>query len=252
MTTGFDNVFSRTLAVLALFDGIFNLCDILNSIRKIYYNSSSCLPMNYFQMAHIYLFPIFLYPLQKIAMTSSIYTTVVLAFERCKAVSRPISTFVNDGRGTTKRVILNIGLVLLFSIIFNLPNFFEFYVQWCTVGCLDNYELPIKEYDARSETFEEFKERVQHNMTAIMEFNASPFNDTLQVATKFHFHWNGFRRNPHYILYYINIAQNLVTGFIPLIFLGIVNSCVYLHLAKRRKEVAFLTKGNIVLFKIYN
>lgn len=204
--------------------------------------------MNPFKMAHIYIFPKVLYPLHKIAMTASMYTTVVLAFGRCYAVSKPISTYVNSSTGTTKRVLRNVGLVFLFAIMFNLPKFFEFYVKWCMFGCMNDTQLPPKEYDVNNETFEEFKERVfNYSLENTIGSNESQNNDSIHFVTKLHFHWNDFRLYPNYKLYYINIAQNLVTGFIPLILLVILNLCVYLHLRKRQKEVALLTKG-----KLYN
>ena len=115
------NVFNRTLAILAVLDAIFNLCDILESVRM--FHGGDC------RDAHIYLFPYLLYPLQNITMVASIYTTVVVAIERYYAVTRPISAFVDDGHGKWKKVIVFIAPVLVFSVIFNIPTFFEFRVE---------------------------------------------------------------------------------------------------------------------------
>ena len=204
--------------------------------------------MNYFKMAHIYIFPTVLYPVHKIAMTTSMYTTVVLAFERYYAVSKPISTYVRSTTGTTKRVLKYSGCILLFSIMFNLPKFFEFYVEWCSLGCFNNTQLPIKEYDSNNETMEEFKDRIltYSQINSLASNQDQEYDDNkIQIVAMLHFHWRNFRVHPRYTLYYINIAQNLVTGFIPLILLGILNLGLYLHLLKRRKEVAILTQGNI-------
>ena len=210
-------------------------------------------------MAHIYIFPKVLYPLHKIAMTTSMYTTVVLAFNRYSAVSQPIHVYVNTATGTTKRVLINIILVLLFAFVFNLPKFFEFYVEWCTFGCVDGTQLMMKEYDKDNETIEEFQKKVYEfgvreleetsPNNSFMEISQAQINASrIQVVTKLHFHWNPFRLDHYYTLIYINIAQNLVTGFIPLILLAILNLYVYLHLKKRRKEViqlTQLTKGDL-------
>ena len=115
------NVFNRTLAILAVCDAIFNMCDIFESIRM--FHGGEC------RSLHIYLFPYFLYPLQNITMVASIYTTVVVAMERYYAVTRPISAFVDDGGGKWKKVLIFVIPVLIFSIIFNIPTFFEFRVQ---------------------------------------------------------------------------------------------------------------------------
>lgn len=115
------NVFNRTLAILAALDAIFNMCDILESVRM--YHGGGC------REAHIYLFPYFLYPLQNITMVASIYTTVVVAVERYYAVTSPISAFVDDGHAKWKKVLAFIAPVLVFSVIFNIPTFFEFRVE---------------------------------------------------------------------------------------------------------------------------
>ena len=250
-------MFNRTLAGLAFFDGVFNLCDILETIRKIYYSNSNCSAWSYFRIAHIFIFPIVLYPLHKIAMTTSMWTTVVLALNRYSAVSQPISTYVNSATGTAKRVLRNISLVLLFSTSFTLPRFFEFYVEWITIGCINN--IRVKDYGfVQNETLKEFNQSlylISRNENFSMD--ATPANDSIGMATILDFRVNEFRKSPYYQLYYINIAQNLVTGFIPLILLGVVNCSVYTHLRKRRSEVAQLTKGKdpsdasfIVLFTV--
>ena len=115
------NVFNRTLAILAVLDAIFNMCDILESVRM--FHGGGCRP------THIYLFPYVLYPLQNITMVASIYTTVVVAVERYYAVTRPISAFVDDGHGKWKKVLVFVTPVLVFSILFNIPTFFEFRVE---------------------------------------------------------------------------------------------------------------------------
>ena len=89
------NVFNRTLAILAVLDAIFNMCDIFESIRI--FHGGEC------RSLHVYLFPYVLYPLQNITMVASIYTTVIVAIERYYAVTRPISAFVDDGGGKWKK-----------------------------------------------------------------------------------------------------------------------------------------------------
>ncbi len=77
---------------------------------------------------HIRLFPYLLYPLQNIAMVCSIYLTVIIAVERYLAVSRPLSSFVEDGNRRWRKVFVFVFPVVAFSILFNLPTFFEFYI----------------------------------------------------------------------------------------------------------------------------
>ena len=98
------NVFYRTLAFLSMFDFIFIACDVLEQIRR-GYEFNTCTDVPLYQTVHIYLFPKFLRPLQSIAMMASIYTTVVIAFGRYLAVSKPMSTMVNSGTGHWSNVI---------------------------------------------------------------------------------------------------------------------------------------------------
>ena len=131
------NVFYRTLASLALFDTIFLICDLLESIRRNHYHRGSpCEEVPLIQTIHLYLFPKFLRPLQMIAMMASTYATVVVALGRYFAVAKPITTMVSSGKGSWKTVLMYILPVILFSFLFKLPIFLEFYCEWCSVDCI--------------------------------------------------------------------------------------------------------------------
>ena len=53
-----------------------------------------------------------------------------------------------------------------------------------------------------------------------------------------------FRKDPKYVLYYINLGHLMITGIFPLISLIILNHLVYKHLVKRRRQVEELGKKN--------
>ena len=132
------NVFYRTLASLAIFDTIFLICDLLESIRRNHYQRGSpCDEVPFFQTIHLFLFPKFLRPLQMIAMMASTYATVVVALGRYLAVAKPITTMVSSGRGSWKTVLIYILPVILCSFLFKLPIFWEFYNEWCSVDCIN-------------------------------------------------------------------------------------------------------------------
>ena len=131
------NVFYRTLAALAVFDTIFLTCDLLESVRRNHYPQMRiCEEVPSYQTVHMYIFPKFLRPLQSIAMMASIYATIVVALGRYLAVAKPISTMVQSGKGKWKTVLIYLVPVLIFSVLFKLPIFFEFYTEWCNVDCL--------------------------------------------------------------------------------------------------------------------
>ncbi len=119
-----SNVFNRTLAFLAIADTAFIVLDILESLRQ-YHEQNGTL-----HIWHIHLFPHLLYPLQNIAMVASIYLIIVVALERYIAVSKPLTSFVGDQEGHRWRKVFNYVIpVTIFSVLFNLPTFFEFYIE---------------------------------------------------------------------------------------------------------------------------
>ena len=51
-----------------------------------------------------------------------------------------------------------------------------------------------------------------------------------------------FRRDPQYILYYVNISHLLITGIFPVASLIFLNYMVYKQLVERRKQAEVLGK----------
>ena len=101
------------------------MLSILESVRHEWHVSGSL---------HYHLFSHALYPLHNVSLCCSIYMTVVLAMERYLAVSRPLEVYMRaggaQGDGGWPKVALYVGPVLAFSILFNLPTFFEFKVEY--------------------------------------------------------------------------------------------------------------------------
>ena len=77
-----SSIFNRILICLAIFDNIFIVCSLLESVRKNFD------PIH--EIIQSYTYAYFLYQLQSVAAVASIFTTVVLALERRLAVSKPI------------------------------------------------------------------------------------------------------------------------------------------------------------------
>ena len=76
------NHFNLLLVMLAVYDACYLLGEILEAIR-----------INFSTLAthlHIILYPNLFYPLQKTAITGSIFSTVSIAFERYTAVHYPL------------------------------------------------------------------------------------------------------------------------------------------------------------------
>ena len=77
-----NSIFNRMLVCLSAFDNIFIICSLLETIRK------NLGPIH--EQIQTYAYAYFLYQLQSVAIVSSIFTTIVLALERCLAVAKPI------------------------------------------------------------------------------------------------------------------------------------------------------------------
>ena len=145
------NRFNRILAVLAIFDAAYNFFDILESIRKQHYphfNDNQCGPIPQYVFLHEYAFHRLLYPLQATVMMASIYATVIVAFERYVAVSKPISTYIQDGSESWRKTFCYIFPMSVFALAFNFPKFFEYCGTEDRMECPDpttNYDPTVQE-----------------------------------------------------------------------------------------------------------
>jgi hypothetical protein len=75
------NSFNQLLTALFCFDFCYLLFSILDACRRVFHLATD---------VHILLFPYFLYPMQSISMTASIFMTVAVAMERFFVVHYPI------------------------------------------------------------------------------------------------------------------------------------------------------------------
>ena len=88
-----------------------------------------------------YLYP-YLYPLMNIAWTISIYLTVILSLERylgvcCREVAKQFCTI--------RKTLLYIGIIVVFSSVYNIPRFKEY--QLSEILVKTGYDLNLKNYD---------------------------------------------------------------------------------------------------------
>ncbi len=111
------STFNRLLIVLALADNLYLVLAFLECLRQ---------EMNLSTNAHTSIFVYALYPLHNITLCISIYLTMILAMERYRAVSQPIDyhAIIVSGR-QWQRVTRYVLPVLVFSLCFNIPKFFE-------------------------------------------------------------------------------------------------------------------------------
>lgn len=113
-----SSMFNRLLICLAIFDNVFIICSLLECVRKHIVSTQ----------VHEYIFGYFLYQFHNMIVCCCTYMTVVLALERYRAVWRPIEYHnnVNSSPHPWRRVLKSYIIpVVLFSVLFNLPKFFE-------------------------------------------------------------------------------------------------------------------------------
>lgn len=194
-TKKMSNIFNHLLIFLALFDNVYLLCSVLESFRKNFASSPE----------HLIIFIYSLYQLQNIAFLCSIYTTVLLAVQRYLAISRPIEYYVDVASATAagrnwKAAMTYTFPVILFSVLFNMPKFFEFTIA-----------------------HEVVEMKVNANVTV---------NETYVKYVPTH-----MRLDDNYVFYYINWARLVVTGLIPLLSLAILNWAIYRGIKRRKKTI---------------
>jgi len=116
VTGSMNGIFNRLLIFLAISDNLYIVCSMFTGIKK--FNNSQF---------NEYAFGYFVYQLHNFVLCCSIYLTVALALERYRAVWRPVE-YHNNNRGVNpwhKVTISYILPVVLFSLLFNIPKFFE-------------------------------------------------------------------------------------------------------------------------------
>ena len=114
----YQSTFNRLLIVLAIIDNLYLMFAFLECIRSEIKAATGDL--------HTTLFAYALYPLHNVMLCLSIYMTVILAMERYRAVTKPIDyhTVMVSGR-QWQRVFHYVIPVVVFSLVFNMPKFFE-------------------------------------------------------------------------------------------------------------------------------
>ena len=80
--------------------------------------------------AYFIIYPHLMHPLKHISFTSSIFTTVLVSYERYSSVTKPIQRFMGPKNTPLRRALVWVFVVLILAIIFNIPKFFEAEIDW--------------------------------------------------------------------------------------------------------------------------
>ena len=206
-------LFNRLLLCLVLMDNVYLLIGIL----EVWINN---LESPTFRDLHFYFY--FIYPFRGIVMCSIIYMTIIISFQRYKSITSPLDIQMQSrsSRGATWLQVLKfVGPVILFSVIFQIPTFFEIATESELVA--DNKSFANATSIAISEKIENY--------------------DTYDVVTRLVI--SDLRSHDMYVLIYQNFANIIVTGIIPLLLLAYFNFFICKGMRKfveerstRRKE----------------
>jgi hypothetical protein len=177
-----QNLFNFLLINLLTFDSVFLLLTVFWSTQLGKHHAHHTKVLSYFATK-------LLYPVTCIALTGSIYMTIVLALDRYISTNHPIA-YQRLGSGSKSYALCYLIYVLpvtVFSVLFNLPVFFE----------LDVYE----------------KEELYHSTT---EWH---LNSTI-IPTELRLH-------PYYMTYYRGYGRLFITGILPFVALLFFNIMVF-------------------------
>ena len=112
-----SSLFNQLLVVLVIYDLIYLLTMMMDSMTKLGIEPE----------IHALIAPYTFYPMNAISMMGSIYMTMAVGMERYIAVNYPMeyTLVVNDASSHRRRLAKYALPITIFSILFNLPKFFE-------------------------------------------------------------------------------------------------------------------------------
>ena len=192
--------FNKLLICLTIFDILFIINGVYESYRLNMAKTDYCSMQGYVL--------IFLYPFRQIVLCCSIYMTMMLAFERYLAVSKPI-TYRRSSIAASEhmRLLKHVMPVIMISVIYTIPAFLSFTIR----------SFPIPSEDAISERNGTMKEMLNSSLSN---------NDMIDLI--YCVQPTELRLSKRFVLWYINIASFVVTGAIPIICLTVLNIRIFL------------------------
>ena len=204
--------FNHLLICLAIFDNLYLSNGILRAIKKYVFESNYTFDFVFIKM---------IFPVRSMEMFCSMYTTIILAFVRHSAIKNPLNYKIRSTQESARpyiNVIFYIFPVLLSSILFYAPKFFEFEISFSHEMCETNYT----------------------SQNTSVDIQDCPYNDYLIKETS-------LRRNKSYIFWYSNVLNHIITIVMPLILLVYFNYGIYMELKIfRRRQPSSKRKVNDV------
>ena len=191
--------FNWLLTTLTILDSMFLACGAYDAIKNQFLTSS------YLVLDQLHVS--FIHPFRSMLMVSSIYMMIALSYERYKAVSGT-TTYqgnINDILHPWQQLFKYVSPVIIGSIIFYIPKFWEFEMIYSPV---------IEDSNLTS------------NQT--IKNSSSVTNITLVWEMAF----SSLRHNKIYVLWYVTVLNTLMTSVVPFLALVYLNIKIYLGLQR--------------------
>ena len=198
-----SNFFNRLLFILDLCDITYLSCEIFEVFRSRYQT---------FALQHT--FVNFIYPVRSVASGLSIIMTIVLSHERYQAITNPAQYRLRGSMNMTRRLCYYTIPLLFIGMLYYMPKFLDINVDEvmkCMNGTNATY-IPI-----RNEVTPDASQ--YDNCTTTYDI----------IPTK-------LRLNYHYILWYINVSNLLLTAIMPVSALAYLNWKIYISLNTFRER----------------
>ena len=201
-----NNFFNRLLICLAIFDNLYLFCEISEIAR-----------LKFYTFAQQYIFANFIYPIRSVFLCSSIYMTIALTLERYQAITSPVQYRARGSDNQTKRLLTYVLPILVVNLFYYAPKFLELEV-------VKNTDCNLSDAYTNSS---EAKQKVDDFLNCSHEYILIP---------------SQLRTNHHYLLWYMNISNLILTALIPAVTLLYLSCKIYLSLGKfiRRQPTTHL------------
>ena len=210
-----SNFFNRLLSILAIFDSIYLLCEISEVLRHQYHTSGQTYMCIYFT-----------YPFRHVFMCSSIFMTIALALERYEALTNPVEYRNRGSTNITKRLLYYVLPILTFSLLYYIPKFLELNVDEA-ISCMNDTSTSITPIDKEVVNIESAK--------------------YVNCTREYHLIPTELRINHHYVLWYINVSNIIITAITPVVALGLLNFRIHASLTifiKKRPSAGNETRNH--------
>ena len=189
-----SHFFNRLLFCLAIFDNIYLSCELSEIFRHRYQTSEQ-----------FYSFIWLIYPVRNMFMFCSAYMTIALAHERYQAITNPVEYRNRDSQNMMRRLSCYVLPILTFSFLYYCPKFLDLNVGGL-MKCMNGTKTTV---------------------ISIQE-GVNPESTRYDNCTKqFRLIPTELRINHHYILWYINISNMVLTAILPVSMLIFLNCRTY-------------------------